>query len=140
MGFLLALAAFQTVDVPVMSRVHADSSSIFRDFTPGAEAKQETASSVSRELAGDYSVIGTNPNGSRYQGLVAITHEGRDRYSFRWVIGKDTFRGQGTLVGKTLTVEWGDVSPVVYQVMENGTLDGLWHNGRGTETLVPKNR
>jgi len=87
-------------------------------------------------LTGTYSVAGVNPNGSRYRGVVTVTIDG-DLYHFRWRVAGQTFRGQGKLSGRTLTIDWGQASPVIYQVKDNGTLTGSWDDGRARETLTP---
>lgn len=87
-------------------------------------------------LEGTYSVAGVNPNGSRYRGTVNVTSDG-DLYRFRWRVAGQTFRGQGKLSGRTLTIDWGQASPVIYQVKDNGTLTGSWDDGRARETLTP---
>jgi Caspase domain len=86
---------------------------------------------------GNYRVQGTNPNGSTYQGTLTIERSG-PLYQVRWKIGKDTYEGQGTLNGSTLTVDWGQPDPVIYQVMNDGTLEGTWAKGMGKESLTPE--
>ena len=39
------------------------------------------------------------------------------------------------LRGRTLTINWGQSSPVIYQVQSGGVLVGRWANGAGTEDL-----
>ncbi len=87
-------------------------------------------------LEGEYKVSGTNPNGSRYAGMVTIRKEGRG-YTVRWKVAKDTYSGRGMLKGKTLTVEWGAPSPAIYKVTPSGVLEGTWDNGKASETLTP---
>lgn len=86
---------------------------------------------------GNYRVQGTNPNGSRYSGTLTLDRSG-SLYLLHWKIGRDTFHGQGTLSGRTLTIDWGQPDPVIYQVMSDGTLDGTWAKGQGKETLFPE--
>jgi hypothetical protein len=86
---------------------------------------------------GNYRVQGTNPNGSTYQGTLTIERSG-PLYLVRWKIGQDIFAGQGTLSGSTLTVDWGQPDPVIYQVMNDGTLEGTWAKGQGKESLTPE--
>lgn len=44
--------------------------------------------------------------------------------------------GNGTLNGSTLTVEWAQPAPAIYEVKNDGRLlEGTWANGEGTETL-----
>ena len=84
------------------------SSTFFGDFVfrpsgekPSAEEErraEETAeprkrpSPKSIDLAGVYRVEGTNPNGSKYRGMVALA-QNEDQFNFTWWIGKDVFRG-----------------------------------------------
>jgi hypothetical protein len=98
---------------------------------PEEEAKPETI-----DLAGVYRVEGTNPNGSKYRGMVALA-QNNDQFNFTWWIGKDVFRGTGHFAGKMLVVNWGDKHPVIYSFGEGGALDGEWADGSATETLVP---
>jgi hypothetical protein len=87
-------------------------------------------------LTGIYRVEGTNPNGSRYRGMVAIVRNG-DRFTFRWWIGKQIFDGSGELAGRMLVVHWGDKTPVVYSFGPLGVLDGEWADGTAAERLTP---
>jgi hypothetical protein len=86
-------------------------------------------------LAGTYSVAGRNPNGTTYQGTVRLTQQDR-KYALLWTVGASSYRGVGALEGNILTVDWGDKTPVVYAVMEDGRLKGLWAAGRGAEELT----
>jgi uncharacterized caspase-like protein len=86
---------------------------------------------------GNYRVQGTNPDGSPYRGTLTLERSG-PLYLVRWKIGKDTYEGQGTLNGSTLTIDWGQPDPVIYQVMNDGTLEGTWAKGRGKESLTPE--
>ena len=85
-------------------------------------------------LPGKYSVSGTNPNGSSYSGEVTIRHD-RGTYYFNWRVGRDTFRGSGKLNGRMLTINWGQSSPVIYHVANDGVLRGKWARGTGSEDL-----
>jgi hypothetical protein len=86
---------------------------------------------------GSYRVEGTNPNGSSYRCVLTIERSG-SLYLLRWKIGKDTFQGQGTLNGRTLTIDWGSPDPIIYQVMNDGTLQGIWAKGQGKESVMPE--
>jgi len=91
-----------------------------------------------QDISGTYAVDGTNPNGTTYTGTVWITHQGASRYRFKWLIDNgDRFRGTGTLKGRTISVNWGQKYPVIYQVHDDGILEGSWANGSATETLTP---
>lgn len=92
------------------------------------------AKSLAETLPGRYTASGVNPNGSTYTGEVTI-REANGTYYFNWRVGSDTFRGSGKLRGRTLTINWGQQYPVIYQVGSDGTLRGRWSNGRGSEDL-----
>ena len=73
------------------------------------------------DLGGLYLVEGTNPNGSRYRGMVALTQAG-NQYRFTWWIQRQVFSGVGQFAGRTLVVNWGAKSPVIYNVASNATV------------------
>ena len=87
-----------------------------------------------RTLTGLYRVSGTNPDGTRYPGMLALAQRG-SFYDFTWWIGRDVFRGKGELAGRMLVVHWNDVHPVVYSFAPDGVLDGEWADGTATERL-----
>jgi hypothetical protein len=87
------------------------------------------------ELGGLYLVDGTNPNGSHYRGMVALTQAG-DQYRFTWWIQRQVFSGVGQFAGRMLVVNWGAKSPVIYNIASNG-LFGEWADGSASEKLVP---
>lgn len=93
--------------------------------------------SVIARIPGDYACAGSNPNGSTYRCNVMISRSG-GTYSFRWLIADGTrYSGTGHLSGRTLTVDWGQSAPVIYQVGDDGVLRGRWARGAGRETLTP---
>jgi hypothetical protein len=101
-----------------------------------ASPPEEDAAPETIDLAGVYRVAGTNPNGSKYRGMVALT-QNKDQFNFTWWIGKDVFRGSGHFAGKMLVVNWGDKTPVIYTFGDEGALDGEWADGSASETLEP---
>jgi hypothetical protein len=101
---------------------------------PAETAEPKAAAPKTIDLAGVYRVEGTNPNGSKYRGMVALAQT-KDQFNFTWWIGKDVFRGSGHFAGKMLVVNWGDKTPVIYTFGEGGALDGEWADGSATETL-----
>lgn len=94
-----------------------------------------TAPVEAEGLTGNYSVAGRNPDGTTYDGTVVLTQQGRT-FTLIWTVGTDSYRGAGELDGNVLTVDWGDKTPVVYAVMADGHLKGLWAAGRGAEELT----
>ncbi|MCZ4322612.1 caspase family protein [Pseudomonas anguilliseptica] len=124
------------------------SSSFFGDFVfrggnaneatsalkPHSNNSQAVDEASPRTLSGLYKVTGTNPNGSRYTGMLVLEQRGAF-YDFTWWIGRDVFRGKGELAGRMLVVNWNDVLPVVYSFAPDGVLDGEWADGTATEQL-----
>jgi TIR domain-containing protein len=105
--------------------------------TSPAASQQAALPAAAVDIAGKYSMHGTNPNGTIYRGFVTIHRDG-DRYRFDWVISTgDTYRGTGVFNGRSIVVDWGQQYPVIYQMGPNGVLTGTWANGTATETLVP---
>jgi TIR domain len=104
---------------------------------PPPAPTQPAALPAAPDITGTYAVHGTNPNGTSYRGSVTVRRDG-DHYRFVWLIASgDTYQGTGVLNGRTITVDWGQRYPVIYNVGPNGVLTGTWNNGTATETLVP---
>lgn len=121
----------QLAGLPNANEQHSNASSA------ASSNSQRAARNPADELPGAYQVQGVNPNGSTYGGQVTITADG-DVYKFRWRISDGTiYLGSGKLVGRTISVDWGQKYPVIYQVGDDGTLKGTWANGTASENLVP---
>ena len=88
-------------------------------------------------LEGDYKVQGHNPNGSPYSGSLKISVIDGVA-NFRWKVGGDIFKGQGSLVGNVLVVNWGNSLPVIYTIDLDGNLAGTWDGGNASERLTRK--
>ena len=117
------------------------------DVTKTEPANSNTANEVvgpTPDIAGDYSVTGTNEDGSPYKGALKVIKHG-DVYQFRWDAGKQ-YDGIGVPNGNVVAVAFTEGSDgkgcgvVSYQLLSNGTLDGKWgYWGRdemGTETAT----
>lgn len=104
-----------------------------------AQAKSSTGKASDRpvRVAGRYGAVGQNPDGSSYAGSVEITQQG-PAVKVVWRIGAETYRGVGDIEGRTITVDWGDTTPVIYEVQADGTLMGTWAGGAASEVLTPK--
>jgi serine/threonine protein kinase/tetratricopeptide (TPR) repeat protein len=89
-------------------------------------------------LEGNYTLEGTYPNGTMYNGTAWIT-QSDGKYSVTWKTAGQTFTGTGTLSGEILTINRrgpGAVNGiVVYGMGANGILKGTWAGGKGKETL-----
>jgi hypothetical protein len=101
---------------------------------PTLSAPQTTAAGQAAALGGVYRVSGTNPNGTRYKGTVALLANG-NRVGFIWWINQQTFTGIGEFAGRMLVVEWGQKHPVTYVFNRDGRLDGEWADGSATDRL-----
>jgi caspase domain-containing protein len=115
---------------------------LFGEWADGSASEKlipyaRAASSSVRSPEGRYNADGRNPNGSRYRATVDVTRLG-DRYRFDWKSGSQSYRGDGTMEGNVLVVNWGSTTPVIYAIAENGTLNGLWDAGRAGEVLTPQ--
>jgi hypothetical protein len=90
-----------------------------------------TTKTAPPDIAGKYSVTGTNPNGTAYKGDLEVIKHG-DVYQFRWS-GGATYDGVGVQLGDVIAVafttgENGKGCGVVdYDIADDGaTLDGKW--------------
>jgi hypothetical protein len=93
----------------------------------GTEKGNRTSGS---SLAGDYSMTGTNPNGSRYKADLSVTPKGGG-YKFVW---SNNTSGFGIKQGNTVSVGIGGprCAFVAYEITADGALDGVW-GGYGSE-------
>ncbi|PWW04350.1 hypothetical protein DFR52_1011047 [Hoeflea marina] len=95
--------------------------------------------------AGTYAVEGTNLDGSRYSGTATITLSSETTCHIRWSVGSES-DGICMLYDNAFAAAYvfktGGVGLVVYEVMDDGTLEGAWtidgESGSGTETLTPQ--
>lgn len=93
------------------------------------------------DISGNYSVVGSNPNGSPYKGALDVIKHG-DVYQFRWNAGRQ-YDGVGVPNGDVVAVAFTEGSNgqgcgvVSYQIKSDGALDGVWgywgKNESGTE-------
>ncbi|MGJ8569984.1 MAG: hypothetical protein ACSHXI_04690 [Hoeflea sp.] len=95
--------------------------------------------------AGIYTVEGTNLDGSRYGGTATIELSSDTTCHIHWSTGTES-DGICMLYDNAFAAgyvfETGSVGLVVYQVMDDGTLEGAWtidgQSGSGTERLIPQ--
>jgi hypothetical protein len=95
-------------------------------------------------LHSHYDAAGTNPDGSKYSGTVAIKVISDKTFTIHWVIGDETYDGFGMRNGDALAATYtlgGIPGLVIYKVNDEGVLDGFWvvrgKNTGGTERLTP---
>jgi len=101
-----------------------------------------TASAQS--IGGGYTVAGTNLDGTTYSGTAAIVLTSETTCVIKWVTGSTESEGICMRNGDSFAAGYvsGDVTGlVIYKVLPDGTLDGLWtianNGGSGTEVLTP---
>lgn len=102
----------------------------------------------SREIAGTYAMVGTNPGGmGEYRGEVAVVQTG-DVYQVGWTIAGQRHVGTGVLNGDVFSVvyqpEGEQAGIAVYELQPDGSLDGVWTGlggqALGVERWVPQGR
>jgi hypothetical protein len=97
---------------------------------------------LAQSVGGEYTVRGTNPDGSPYSGTAEITASGD---ACRMVWHTDSIsRGICMLANKSFAASYrmGEaIGLVIYDVLPDGVLKGVWtvadQKGAGTETLTP---
>ena len=99
---------------------------------------------AAQNVGGRYEVQGTNFDGTPYRGVAEITVTSRNTCRIVWQTGNTSSRGICMRNNNAFTAAYsmkGKVGLVIYQVMNDGSLQGLWTiadtNGVGRETLVP---
>jgi hypothetical protein len=106
-------------------------------FSPGSLAQAQT-------IGGIYHVDGTNLDGSQYTGTARIDVTSSTTCRIEWDAGTSSsgicMVNQNAFAA-AYVFENGTIGLVVYELMPNGTLDGVWTiadtAGAGTETLTP---
>jgi len=95
-------------------------------------------------LASRYDAVGTNPDGSKYSGTVAVNIISDTTYTIEWKIASETYKGFGMRMNDSLAATYtinGEPGLVIYKVDDQGTMRGVWavrgENGSGTEVLTP---
>ncbi len=95
-------------------------------------------------FAGQYTVSGTNPDGSTYTGRLSI-QKTQSGYQLTWSIGDLLYTGTGTVVGDLLSATWRGADgegQIDYTRDDQGVLSGTWtvagQEKPGQETLTPE--
>lgn len=99
-----------------------------------------------QNFGGRYQVQGANLNGSPYSGVAEIKVISSTTCTIRWQTGGGSVQDgicmrNGPAFSAAYAFADGKVGLVIYRILDNGTLDGLWTvagmNGAGKETLTP---
>ena len=100
---------------------------------------------AAQSIGGNYDVTGTGLNGAAYGGTARITLTSETTCNITWKTGSQTFTGICMRNGDSFAAAYvgeGATGLVIYKVLGNGTLQGIWTvanaNGAGTETLTPR--
>jgi hypothetical protein len=100
-------------------------------------------SAQAQKVGGDYTVKGTNFDGSAYEGTATITPSG-SACRMVWNTGGSVTKGICMLANKAFAASYnlqGEIGLVVYEVQPDGSMKGFWtiadKDGSGTETLTP---
>jgi hypothetical protein len=135
---LLALALFVVCALGCNKSGNGTAST---ESTPKNNNAAQQAATPFADIAGNYSVVGTNEDGSPYKGALEVIKRG-DVYQFRWNAGKQ-YDGVGVPNGNVVAVAFTEGSNgegcgvVSYQILADGTLEGPWgywgKNERGSE-------
>jgi hypothetical protein len=100
--------------------------------TPNANngSASQTATKTTPDISGNYDVVGTNPGGGPYRGVLEVIKRG-DVYQFRWKAGPQ-YDGIGVPNGNVVAVAFTGGSDgkgcgvVNYELVGDNTLDGKW--------------
>ena len=97
-------------------------------------------------MGGNYTVYGTNFDGSHYKGTATISVKTSTTCEIDWSTGTTTSSGICMRNDDSFAAAYQlgkDVGLVIYKIHPDGTLDGLWtiagQDGNGTEVLTPAN-
>lgn len=97
---------------------------------------------VEREgIVGAYTAVGTNPDGSGYEGTLDVTANG-DVFHWAWDFDGE-YLGVGIQQENVVSVAWGgdECYVVSYIIQEDGVISGLWaglgESAAGTDIATP---
>jgi hypothetical protein len=127
-----------TIAVTAISSVTAITVAYVSKQTPPSA----TSATIPRDIAGNYKIVGTNPDGSSYRGTLEIVASGSG-YRLIWNAGPQPYVGVGMKDENILSVGWGGNYCAVasYRIQPDGILDGKWatlnQDDIGAELLVP---
>jgi hypothetical protein len=102
------------------------------------------AHASAQSIGGSYTAAGTNLDGSEYSGTVEITLTSSTTCVIHWETSGTTADGICSRNDSAFAAAYvlqDAIGLIVYKVMEDGSLDGLWtiagKEGNGTEVLTP---
>jgi len=103
-----------------------------------------TMPALAADIGGNYTVAGTNFDGSAYTGTAKITIQSSTTCTITWTTGATSSDGICMRNDDSFAAAYQlgkDVGLVIYKLGSDGALDGLWtiagKEGNGTEVLTP---
>jgi hypothetical protein len=112
--------------------------------TSSSSSTSSASTAPAPDIAGNYNVVGSNPNGGSYKGTLEVITRG-DVYQFRWNAGTQ-YDGVGVQNGKIVAVAFANgpngkgCGVVDYDIAGDGSLNGKWGywgtNEAGTESAT----
>ena len=103
-----------------------------------------SVSASAQSIGGNYTVAGTNLDGTTYGGTAAIALTSETTCVIKWVTGDTESQGICMRNDDSFAAAYvaNDISGlIIYKVLPDGTLNGLWtianNGGAGTEVLTP---
>lgn len=92
---------------------------------------------------GLYEVVGTNPDGSEYQGAFSLQVGPSASWIATWQVSNEQIQGLGLIQAGVLAVAFvvnGRPGVTVFEVQPDGRLRGTWTTGGGvgTEIMTPR--
>jgi hypothetical protein len=106
------------------------SGSVAKTESP-ANSNSSQQPATAPDIAGSYSVVGSNPNGTPYKGALDVIKHSSNVYQFRWNAGRQ-YDGIGVPNGNVVAVAFTEgkdgtgCGVVSYQIKSDGSLDGVW--------------
>jgi hypothetical protein len=114
-------------------------------FYAGMTLLVTASSAAAQSIGGTYDARGTNLDGSPYVGTATITLTSSTTCDIKWTTGGTTSQGICMRNGPSFAASYvlgRSIGLVIYNVMPDGSLDGLWTvagaEGAGTEVLTPR--
>ncbi|MCC6904653.1 MAG: hypothetical protein IT326_02350 [Anaerolineae bacterium] len=100
-------------------------------------AGEAGASAQPTDPSGSYTVSGTNPDGSAYNGRLEVVRAG-DTYTLTWMVGSNV-SGIGVVRGNALAAAYPAESCLIalYDISTGGGLEGSWATAQGP-TVSPE--
>jgi len=95
-----------------------------------SSSAHEPALATRANIAGKYTIVGTNPNGTMYRGALEVIEHG-DVYQFRWNAGNQ-YDGVGVVNGDVVAVSFANgpngtgCGVVDYNIQGDGSFAGRW--------------